>query len=271
MVLKHIDNRIRRAFSDAAAQYEALAGLQMEIGRELINRLPADGSLDRILDVGMGTGRMTNRLGLFQPDSMVVGIDIAEGMVRQAAGKYPHLKILQADAARLPFADRVFDAVISNLAYQWVADLSAACLDAGRVLRPGGVVCLTMFGQETLTELFQALNGTNTAGTIRQGTMRRLPARDQIRSALERAGLTVENIDSEIVRTHFADMFELLRWLKGIGANRLNQDVFIGRRNWAEVNEFYQKHFHGRWGVRATFEVIWVSARKTERNLNATT
>ena len=78
MILKLIDNKIRRAFSNSALQYEALTGLHKEIGRELIQKVsldvgtvsvPALKNLDigmvtipafTILDIGMGTMPTSN-------------------------------------------------------------------------------------------------------------------------------------------------------------------------------------------------------------------
>ena len=86
MPIRYIDQKIRKAFSDAAVQYDVLTGLHKEIGRELIHKVK-ERECQRILDVGMGTGWLTNRLTYFFPESNVVGIDFASGMIEMAKQK----------------------------------------------------------------------------------------------------------------------------------------------------------------------------------------
>src|SRR3989338_4134445 len=120
MPLKLIDDKIRRAFSDAAPQYDVLTGLHKEIGRELLAKAAADeGSgpiLDVgtvpiptfILDVGMGTGWFTGRLKNCFPDARVVGIDFAAGMVDVAGGRGKECAGVPADPPQITFLQKNF-------------------------------------------------------------------------------------------------------------------------------------------------------------------
>ena len=65
--------------------------------------------LERLLDLPAGTGRLAALLGARAPS--VLGADRSREMLRQGA-KYDGLAV-QAEAARLPFPDRAFDAVVS--------------------------------------------------------------------------------------------------------------------------------------------------------------
>ena len=65
MPLQFIDQRIRNAFSDASIQYDVLTGMHKEIGRELVDKIKDHEPAQYILDVGMGTGWLTNRLTYF--------------------------------------------------------------------------------------------------------------------------------------------------------------------------------------------------------------
>jgi len=260
MILDVFSRKIRKAFSDSAVQYEVLAGLQTEIGKELIEKIGEKDNVRSVLDVGMGTGRLANRMNLIFPDARIVGMDIAEGMTVTAAEKYPYLNFVQGDARALPFKEGCFDVIFSNLVYQWVNRLPESFRGLSRILRPGGQVCLTMFGYHTLEEFFESVR----EALPDHLSLRRLPEEAEIISAFEQAGFVIEHHQRETIKTHYSDIFDLVRWLKGIGANRLNQNIFIGRDRLRKAGEYYRRHFSDDWGLAATFEVITVRAKKPQ-------
>lgn len=266
MVFDLLDRRIRRAFSDAALQYDVLANLHKEIGRELMGKIKPAQDCRRILDIGMGTGWLTNRLSLSFPGAQVIGLDFASGMVERAK-KYSRdnegFGIVQADAGALPFKDDVFDIIISNLTYQWVADLEQAFRLCYSVLNQEGTFCFTMFGYHTFAELFAAL--TYAGDQHRPGNgcaWPRLANREQITTALARGGFKNIKASDERIKAHFPDMMALVKWIKGIGANALPKDMFIGKELLGRADEYYNNHFRDRLGIYATLEVIWAEATK---------
>ena len=166
-----------------------------------------------------------------------------------------------ADATCLPFATESLDAVFSNLAYQWIDDLPGAFTEARRVLKNNGKFCATLFGRQTLDEFFQALASVQSLRQ-RKVHLQRLQDESTVRAALSGAGFAEFTIKSELIKTHFDDLQSLLQWLKLIGANRLNRDVYLGPRCLKEASDYYEKEFKGRWGVVASFEIIWVKGKK---------
>src|SRR3989338_3332395 len=261
MLLKLIDDKIRRAFSDAALQYDVLTGLHKEIGRELLAKAAAHEGSGPILDVGIGPVWFTGRLKNHFPDALVVGIDFAAGMVDVAGIRENDCAILQADARRMPFKENTFELIASNLAYQWVDDLPEAFANCHVILKEDGKMHLTMFGYSTFQELFEALEKTRDAakGGI---ALPRLADRGQVTDAPTKAGFHDVNVAEEHIKVHFADMLALIKWIKDIGANALMGDMFIGRDWLNRADAYYGRTFGDRWGVGATFEVIWVVARK---------
>jgi SAM-dependent methyltransferase len=67
---------------------------------------------------------------------------------RQSAGGF----FVRGDAARLPFADHTFAAVISNHSLEHFLDLDAALREIGRVLKPGGSLYAAVPDASTLTD-----------------------------------------------------------------------------------------------------------------------
>ena len=262
MLFKFIDQKIRRAFSNSAMQYEMFAQVQKEIGRDLMNKMAQKENPSHILDVGMGTGWMTQRLHLFYPEARIVGIDFAFGMLQKAKEKEAQFDLLQAQAEALPFRHQLFDVIISNLAYQWVSDLNKAFHQNYECLKDGGLFCATLFGQKTLNELFTALEVSWEGDKKIPLPIQRLPDQSHLQEALVSSGFKSFTTDSEMIKVHFTDMFAIIQWLKEIGANALPKEVFIGRDWLHRANEYYKENFKDEWGVSACFEVIWIKAEK---------
>ena len=184
-------------------------------------------------------------------------------MIDLAKHQSEGFQIVAADACALPFKENVFDIIVSNLAYQWVADLSKAFDLCYKSLSPQGLLCFTMFGRNTLDELFLSLeNCMDKKDQSQLSGIRRLPSRAEILKAMQRSGFSNVNVDYERIKVRFPDMMALIQWVKEIGANTLGQDVYIGKDLLTKANDYYNKSFKDRLGIYATFEVVWVEARK---------
>ena len=252
-----IHSKVRRAFSDAAYNYEVLSNLHKEIGRELVRKV-MDKPCARILDVGTGTGYLANKAKFYFPEAMVVGLDLADGMVLEANKLKEGIQIVQADACALPFKKGSFDLVVSNLAYQWIADLERAFILAHDALTNEGSLCTTVFGRQTLGELFNTVESVSPQNK----PLKRLPDIEQLRAAVIKAGFKNITVDHELIKVQFTDVVDLLRWVKGIGANILNDDIALGKQALVKMNEHYRTHYPYFEGVCATFEVVWITAHK---------
>lgn len=103
-------------------------------GREVVDILePGPG--ERILDLGCGTGHLTQEIAA--RGAAVVGVDHSPAMIAQARAAYPALDFRVADARTMQFDTR-FDAVFSNAALHWVHEADQAAARIAAALRPGG-------------------------------------------------------------------------------------------------------------------------------------
>ena len=89
-----------------------------------------------VLEIGAGAAQCSR--WLLTEGARPVALDLSSAMLRHGlSGSGPAL--VQADAARLPFADDSFDLVCSAYgALPFVADAGAVLAEVARVLRPGG-------------------------------------------------------------------------------------------------------------------------------------
>ena len=257
-MFKALNEKIRKSFSDSAHEYDLMTSLHKEIGRELIHKVIKKPKADAVLDVGCGTGYLTAKAKFFFPGARIVGLDFAQGMLDVAREKHEGIEWVLADANHLPFGEAAFDIVISNLAYQWSANLAQSFAQASRVLGKDGVLACTLFGFHTCDELFQSLNLASNG----QFKSARLPSAQGVEAVLGRAGFTHTKVDYERIKLEFKDLRELMDWLKSIGANNLTREGYIGKELMAKAAAIYREQFPYHTGICATFEVIWVYANK---------
>lgn len=139
-------------FDRAATFYDRTRGLPAEAESWLADAVRRDTRLragSRVLEVGVGTGRIA--LPLARNGYRYTGVDLSAEMMRVLRAKPGgrRLALLRADVARLPFADRVFDAVVAVHIFHLIGEWPAAMDEVRRVLRPGG---LLLHGQNRHTE-----------------------------------------------------------------------------------------------------------------------
>jgi trans-aconitate 2-methyltransferase len=123
-----------------AQRYHQVSSPQQNWGKRVLERLPLAGHED-VLDLGCGTGRVTEEIYRRLPQGRLVGADRSASMVDAAAmwltEHAPGVALVQADGAALPFR-RAFDAVFSTATFHWIADHNALYRSIITALKPGG-------------------------------------------------------------------------------------------------------------------------------------
>lgn len=98
----------------------------------------------RILDVGCGTGEISERLLELFPDSRLLGIDLEVKHLERARSRSARFgsraQFVKGDALRLPLADDGFELVVCRHLVQAVPDAARVVRELARVARPGGRV-----------------------------------------------------------------------------------------------------------------------------------
>lgn len=117
------------------------------------SRLVADRFVDELgaardirwLDVGCGTGALTEAIVERCDPASVIGVDPSPGFLAAARARprlagLPAVRFEEGDAMRLPAADGSADVVVSGLVLNFVPDPAAALAEFARVVAPGGLV-----------------------------------------------------------------------------------------------------------------------------------
>jgi len=116
----------------------------------------------RWLDVGCGTGALSETILEVTRPSEVVGIDPSADYVAYARSRVPdpRANFDVGDARAMPFAAESFDGVVSGLVLNFVPDPAAAVAEMARVARHGGVVAAYVWdysgGMELMRQFWDA-------------------------------------------------------------------------------------------------------------------
>lgn len=192
--------------------YEAYVGRWSRlVAREFVRWLSIAPSA-MWLDVGCGTGALSETILREADPAHIYGIDPAEGLLAFARTRLqdPRVRFELGDAGRLSEASGMYDAVVSGLVLNFISDLPSALAEMLRVSRPGGVVAGYVWDyagkMELIRYFFDAAVAFNTEAT-EHDEGRRFPIcrPEPLRALFEDAGLRdveVRNID---VPTHFRD------------------------------------------------------------------
>ncbi|MCV7191847.1 class I SAM-dependent methyltransferase [Mycolicibacterium brumae] len=180
----------RRAFNDAVTGFWSVAAplynipflqrwMYQPAQDEVIAVLREHGAR-RIADIACGTGILADRIQRELDTEAVYGVDMAEGMLKQARSRSSAVKWLTGPAEALPFEDGALDAVVTTSAFHFF-DQPAALADFHRVLAPGGVAAVTTFAPQGAWA--KLINSAESAA--------HMPPPEEMRELFSGAGFTV--------------------------------------------------------------------------------
>ena len=264
-----IDKKMmRRAFSRAAAGYDASAVLQREVCTRMLERLDyIKLKPTRLLDAGCGTGWGGRQLAEKYPDAQLISLDIAIGMLQTAQSRSSWWQKLFggrqlavcADVEALPLPPASLEMVWSNLAVQWCNDLPATFVELHRVLKTEGLLMFSTFGPDTLKELRLAFNGVDD-----NNHLNRFADMHDVGDMLVQAGFSEPVMDMEYMTLTYDDVRGVLQDLKAIGAHNATQgrgQGLMGKSAFNRLLENYEKlRRDGK--LPATYEIVYGHAWK---------
>jgi malonyl-CoA O-methyltransferase len=203
-------------FAAAAATYDAHSDVQRHAAQRLAEHIAVAGlpPQAQVLEIGCGTGHLTEQLVSRLPGAHIVATDIAPAMVaacRERLIRFPGVTYAVMDGMHPALAGPA-DLICANLAAQWFDDLPGTIEELGKLLAPGGILALSLLGEGSFHEWRTACARHG----LRPGTLT-FPAARQLAAAFPAGG----NIDlvQETWLDHPASGLDFLRALRAIGAD----------------------------------------------------
>jgi SAM-dependent methyltransferase len=124
------------------AAYEPYVGRwSTRVARKFLHWLDVPGG-SRWIDVGCGTGALSEAVIASESPSQLLGVDASEGFVKYARARIrdTRARFEVGDARNLPAEGQSLDAAVSGLVINFVPDPQLAVAEMTRVVKPGGIV-----------------------------------------------------------------------------------------------------------------------------------
>lgn len=141
-----------------ARAYDRSSQPQQQWAADVLARLDGIASDATILDVGCGTGRVTERLARLVPRGRVLAVDASQEMVELARERLAgRAEVWCQDVLALEL-DEPVDAVFSTAALHWVVDHERLWRQLAGVLRRGGVLEVQCGGDGNIARVREVID-----------------------------------------------------------------------------------------------------------------
>ena len=173
-----------------AGLYDEKHGFVAEYGESLLQYVPA-GPGQRILDLGCGTGALTEKLS--QLGGYVLGTDSSPEMIAKARAEHPHLAFQVRDALRLPWRE-AWDVIFSNAVFHWIKDHTRLLESIYRALTPGGILVCECGAQGNIAAIEGAFAASMGERGYAYATQFNFPPKERFEQRLRQAGFHIQTL-----------------------------------------------------------------------------
>ena len=240
---------VRRRFSAASVSYDAEAQAQRQIASRLwalaaAHIVPAAA----ILEIGAGTGLLTQHILSAQPKSLTVNDLYTSPQVQALAQQEPDvLTVREGNAETLDFCGP-FGAICSASTVQWFADIPAFFARCAGVLPKGGLLAFSSFLPGNLQEVAELTGVGLTYGSAAQLQGQLAPHFELL--AMEQSDITLR----------FASPRHVLLHLRHTGVTGIRSVVW-GKNSYKDFVARYTARYGNEQGVRLTYRPVYVLAK----------
>ncbi len=248
-----ISQEHRKTFDSQVLVYDEFAVAQHIAARNMAHVLQTyqrelEGK--SMMELGAGTGMVTDHLVRLFPDSNIVSTDISPNMIAMISEKYSkydklRFELHDANVAHLEMA--MVQTIVSGFTLQWLDDAVASVSCWLEAMGKPGMVFLTWPGEGSFPEWRRA---SESAGLAFTGNI--LPGADIIDRISARTGADVDYHSVDDIVLEYPSAVDFFRSIRNIGAG-IERDVVEGRRNLLRLARVWDGLSDGR--IMATYKV----------------
>lgn len=250
-------------FSAASETYHQAATVQQVVAESLSRWFPNLPSSACILEIGCGTGLLTRLIRRRYPGLWIDVVDVSARMIAEARTRIRfdnRVRWRVADVRSMPVT-RLYPLIVSSSSLHWISPLEDGLIKMAALLEPGGQAMFSLMIRGTLGELRKC----RLRVAPRKPPAGKLPTRQQVRQALQYAGLTIIEERKEIRRVEYPSAEVLLRHIhdQGLTGGMVSTSpVPLNRSELSQLARTYQEYYSKGAGVIASYQVTYFMTRK---------
>ncbi|EEL49452.1 Biotin biosynthesis protein BioC [Bacillus cereus Rock3-44] len=227
----------------------------------------------RILELGCGTGYLTEQLAVSFPNAEIIAIDFAESMIAVAKTRN-HVESVTfrcEDIEHLTLSES-FDVIISSATFQWLNDLQTTVKSLYRYLFEGGLLLFSTFGNQTFQELHTAFQNAKEEKNIQSSSSvgQRFVTREQLKDVCESITGDV-HVSETCYIEKFATVREFLQSIRKVGATNSNAESYCQSPSiFRTMLRIYERDFTEEGQIVTTYHALFAYIEKEGKRRNET-
>ncbi len=251
---------IAESFSRASGSYHQKAEIQKRVAEGLIASLvPWKEIIPQgpILEVGCGTGFLTELLIREFPERQIIATDISGGMlefIKERFDDHPGLSVQQLNAEDPGEEGPKYGLVISNFAAQWFSDTALGLEKLSGLLKPEGLLLCSFPGNHSFEEWYQCCLELGLPFTANP-----LPDVEEVVVKLSMGPLQIDYYENDLYQ-EFDRSVDFFRHLKELGAAVSITGKRLSSKQLRLLTDHWDNKAEGP--VRIKWHVVYLAAKK---------
>ncbi|KEK26054.1 malonyl-ACP O-methyltransferase BioC [Bacillus gaemokensis] len=259
---------LQKRFNGAAISYDQYANVQKKMAHQLLSMMKKyynTMSSIRILELGCGTGYVTEQLATSFPNASITAVDFAESMIT-VAKKRQHVESVTfrcEDIEHLTLHES-FDVIISSATFQWLNDLQTTVRNLYRYLSAGGLLLFSTFGNQTFQELHTAFQYAKAEKNVQKGSSigQHFLTKKQLHDVCESITGDVHVSETCYIEKFFA-VREFLQSIRKVGATNSNEESYCQSPSlFRTMLRIYERDFREEGEIVATYHALFAYIEK---------
>ncbi|MEQ9091258.1 MAG: methyltransferase domain-containing protein [Balneola sp.] len=255
---------IAETFSEAAEQYHQKAEIQQKVANGLISSLlPWKDTLPAgdILEVGCGTGFLSEQLIKEFPERRKVITDLAPGMLSFCEEQLTEKGLIndsvyfqRLNVDEISETEPKYSLIVSNFAAQWFKDTSIGLEKLTELLVPGGLLLCTFPGNHTFEEWY-----SNCLELGLPYTANALPDVEEVVIKLSMNPVQVDYYENDLFQ-EFDQSLDFFKHLKEIGVRKSKTGKQLSVKQLKILTDFWDEKEPE--GIKVKWHVVYLAAKK---------